>query len=76
MNGFDQEDIDVMILSQFGNVVKTFRFNGVEDRSNIQLSLAGLNNGVYSVVVLSDKNEPISKKLVVGKSYNGSFKAH
>ncbi len=76
MNGFDSQDIDVMILSQFGRVVKTFKFDDVEDRSNIQLSLEGLNNGVYSIVVLSDDKAPISKKLVVGKSYNSSFLGH
>lgn len=76
MNGFDQQDIDVMILSQFGQVIKTFQFNAVQDHSNIQLSLEGLTNGVYSIVILSEKNQPISKKLVVGKSYNNAFIGH
>ena len=67
--------IDVLILNQVGGVVKSYQFDQAGNEI-FNLNIEGLKNGVYTVVVLSQDNNPITKRLVVGKSYYSKSLAH
>ena len=75
LKGYEGKNIEILILNQFGTVAKSFQFDDPSFGS-IQLPIANLKNGVYSIVVLSSGMEPSVQRLIVGKDYHSAGAQH
>ncbi len=68
LEDFQDRNIEIRLISQLGKTLKTITLQSVNTKQH-EVNLAGITNGIYTIIILEEGQAPTSKKLVVRRGY-------
>ncbi len=68
LKDFQNRNVEIRLVSQLGQTLKTVALQSV-NKTRHEVNLAGITNGIYTIVIFAEGQAPISKKLIVRRGF-------